>query len=116
MPVTVQALPKNSNVCVHTCAQKTVLHTMRGDKAAAVWVAYVKPFVGLANGKEAAVQSEIATLCDEYADVFEQPGLPVCRDVDHRHCRVTHRQNREVRKFAHARIAILASSYSDDVR
>ena len=26
-----------------------------------------------------------------------------------------HRQNRVVRKFAHAHIAILASSYSDDV-
>ena len=32
-----------------------------------------------------------------------------------RHCRVAHRENRVVRKFAHARIAILASSYSDDV-
>ena len=32
-----------------------------------------------------------------------------------RHCRVAHRQNRVVRKFAHAHIAILASSYSDDV-
>ena len=41
-------------------------------------------FVGLADGKEAAVQSEIAALCDEYADVFEQPGLPVRHDVDHR--------------------------------
>ena len=29
--------------------------------------------------------------------------------------RVAHRQNRVVRKFAHAHIAILASSYSDDV-
>ena len=77
MPVMVRALPKNSNVHVHTCALKTVLHTMHGDKAAAAWVAYIKPFVGLADGKEAAVQSEIATLCDEYADVFEQPGLPV---------------------------------------
>ena len=33
---------------------------------------------------------------------------------DH-HCRVAHRQNHVVRKFAHAHIAILASSYSDDV-
>ena len=57
---------------------------MRGDKAAAAWVAYVKPFLGSANGKEAVVQSEIATLCDKYADVFKQPGLPVCHDVDHR--------------------------------
>ena len=84
MPVTVRALPRNSNVRVHTCALKTVLHTMRGDKAISAWVAYVKPFVGSAIGKEAAVQSEIAALCDEYADVFEQPGLPVRRDVDHR--------------------------------
>ena len=53
MPVTVQALPRNSNVCVHTCALKTVLHTMRGNKAASAWVAYVKPFVGSADGKEA---------------------------------------------------------------
>ena len=30
-------------------------------------------------------------------------------------CRVAHRQNRVVRKFAHAQVAILASSYSDDV-
>jgi hypothetical protein len=56
---------------------------MRGDKAAAAWVAYVKHFEGSANGKEAAVQSEIAALCDEYADVFQQPGLLVCHDVDH---------------------------------
>ena len=83
MPVMVQALPRNSNVCVHTCAPKTVLHTMRGDRAASAWVAYVKPFVSLADGKEAAVQSEIAMLCDEYADVFEQPGLPV-------HCNINH--------------------------
>ena len=48
---------------------------MRGDTAASAWVAYVKPFVGSANGKEAAVQSEIAALCNEYADMFEQPGL-----------------------------------------
>ena len=84
MPVMVRALPRNSNVCVHTCALKTVLHTMHGDKAASAWVTYIKPFVGSADGKEAAVQSEIATLCDEYADVFEQPGLPVCCDIDHR--------------------------------
>ena len=84
MPVIVQALPRNSNVRVHTCALKTVLHTMHGDKAASAWVAYVKPFVGSADSKEAAVQSEIAPLCDEYADVFEQPGLPVCHDVDYR--------------------------------
>ena len=32
-----------------------------------------------------------------------------------RHLRVAHRQNRVVWKFAHAHIAILASSYSDDV-
>ena len=55
---------------------------MHGDKAAAAWVAYVKPFVGSADGKEAAVQSEIAMLCDEYTDMFEQPGLPVRCDVD----------------------------------
>ena len=65
MPVMVRALPRNSNVCVHTCALKTVLHTMRGDKAASAWVVYIKPFVGLADGKEAVVQSEIAALCDE---------------------------------------------------
>ena len=59
MPVMVPALPRNSNVCVHTCALKTVLHTMRGDKAASAWVAYVKPFVGSADSKEAAVQSEL---------------------------------------------------------
>ena len=74
---------KQQHSCAHI-ALKTVLHTMRGDKAASAWVAYVKPFVGSADGKEAAVQSEIAALCDEYADVFEQPGLPVRRDVDHR--------------------------------
>ena len=71
MPVAVRALPRNSSDHVHTCALKTVLHTMHGDKAASAWVAYVKPFAGLANGKEAAVQSEIAMLCDEYADAFE---------------------------------------------
>ena len=83
MPVTVRALPRNSNVCMHTCALKTILHTMRGDTAASAWVVFVKPFVGLPDGKEAAVQSEIAALCDEYAEMFEQPDLPVRHDVDH---------------------------------
>ena len=55
---------------------------MHGVKAAAAWVAYIKPFVGSANGKEAAVQSEIAVFCDEYVDMFEQPGLPVHCDID----------------------------------
>ena len=32
-----------------------------------------------------------------------------------RYCRVANRQNRVVRKFAQAHIAIFASSYSDDV-
>ena len=57
---------------------------MCGDKAAATWVAYVIPFVGLADSKEAAVQSEIDALCDKFAEVFEQPGLPICCDLDHR--------------------------------
>ena len=56
---------------------------MRGDRAASAWVMYIKPFVGSADGKEAAVQSEIAALCDEYADMFEQPGLLVHCDIDH---------------------------------
>ena len=30
-------------------------------------------------------------------------------------CRVAHGQNRVIRKFAHAHIAISASSFSDDV-
>ena len=83
MLVTVHALPKHSNLHVRTCALRTVLHTMHGDKAAAAWVAYIKPFVSLTDSKKAAVQSEIATLCDEYADVFEEPGLPVYHEMNH---------------------------------
>ena len=78
------SLTKEQQCLCAPCALKTVLHTMCGDKAAAAWVAYVKPSVSSADGKEAAVQSEIAVLCDEYADVFEQPGLPVRHDIDHR--------------------------------
>ena len=42
-------------------------------------------------------------------------GKVLCLFWWDRHCRVAHRQNRVVRKFAHAHIAILTSSYSDDV-
>ena len=42
-------------------------------------------------------------------------GMVLCVFRLDRHCRVAHRQNRVVRKFAHAHIAILASSYSGDV-
>jgi len=42
-------------------------------------------------------------------------GKVLCVFWCDRHCRVAHRQNRVVRKFAHAHIAILASSYSDVV-
>ena len=45
-------------------------------------------------------------------DVDEKVLCVFWRD---RHCRVAHRQNRVARKFAHAHIAILSSSYSDDV-
>ena len=74
---------KQQRLCAHICTENSLAH-MHGDKAASAWVAYIKPFVGSADGKEAAVQSEIAALCDEHADVFEQPGLPVHHDVDHR--------------------------------
>ena len=83
MPVTIHALPMCSNIHVHTCALKAVLHTMHGDQAAVAWVAYVKPFVGSAHSKEAAVQSKIAVICNEYVDVFEYPDLPVHHDMDH---------------------------------
>ena len=66
MPVTVRASPKQSNVSVHVCALKTVLHSIRSDNTACAWVAYVRPFVGSTEVGEAAVQSEIATLCDEF--------------------------------------------------
>ena len=42
-------------------------------------------------------------------------GKVLCVFWRDRHCRVAHQQNLVVRKFAHAHIAILASSYSDDV-
>ena len=42
-------------------------------------------------------------------------GKVLCVFWRDRHWWVAHRQNRVVRKFAHAHIAILASSYSDDV-
>ena len=68
----------------HCCVVDWQCRARALTKAASAWVAYVKPFVGSADGKEAAVQSEIAALCDDCADMFEQPGLPVCRDIDHR--------------------------------
>ena len=42
-------------------------------------------------------------------------GKVLCAFWRDRHCWVAHRQNRVVQKFTHAHIAILASSYSDDV-
>ena len=42
-------------------------------------------------------------------------GKVLCVFWRDRHCRVAHRQNRVVRKFAHAHIAILPISYTDDV-
>ena len=60
------------------------MHNLRSEPEAAAWVAYVKPFVGTAVGGEETVSADIAALCDEYQDVFEQPGLPVRQDVDHR--------------------------------
>ena len=42
-------------------------------------------------------------------------GKVLCVSWWDRHCWVAHRQNRMVRKVAHAHIAILATSYSDDV-
>ena len=71
IPVTICSLSKQSNVCMHICASEIVLHTIHGDKTVAACVAYVKPFVCMAKIKDAVVQSEIATLGDEYADIFE---------------------------------------------
>ena len=42
----------------------------------------MRPCDGQKEG-ETAIDSKYAELCDEYADVFEQPGLAPHRPLDH---------------------------------
>ena len=58
---------------------------------------------------------KIETLFTRKRKENDLDGKVLCVFSWDRHCRVAHRQNRVVRKFAHAHLAILASSYSDDV-
>ena len=49
------------------------------------WLGLVKAVAPSAsNARESGLTSSIAGLCNEYQDVFGEPGVPPHRELDHR--------------------------------
>ena len=46
------------------------------------WCTLVRPVVNQVTG-DGMVGAEYAALCDEYQDIFQEPGMPPRRQLDH---------------------------------
>ena len=46
------------------------------------WCTLVRPVVNQVTG-DGMVEAEYAALCDEYQDIFQEPGMPPQRQLDH---------------------------------
>lgn len=55
---------------------------MRANPEAADWFGFIKP--SEVETKPDVLDSSIAALCDEFSDIFTEPGKPVRRELDHR--------------------------------
>ena len=54
---------------------------VRGDVDCVMWCTLVWPVVNQATG--VGVDVEYVALCDKYQDVFQDPCMPTCRQLDH---------------------------------
>ena len=54
---------------------------VRGNVDCVTWCTLVRPVVNQATG--VGVDVEYAALCDEYQNVFQEPGMPLHRQLDH---------------------------------
>ena len=91
------AVPVNSAPRIELYSLHGLLRTLRHDKSAGSWFAFVKHSGDLstvlgAEGKptepsdsrsDAAIDPDYIALCDEYADIFKSDfGLPPKRDIE----------------------------------
>ena len=59
---------------VNIVSTKAFVNMVRGDIDCITWCTLVRPVVNQATG--VGVDAEYAALCDEYQDVFQEPGMP----------------------------------------
>ena len=59
---------------VNVVSAKAFVNLGHGDVDCITWCMLVQPVVNQATG--VGVDAEYAALCDEYQDVFQEPGIP----------------------------------------
>ena len=62
------------SIKVNVVSAKAFMNMVCGDVDCATWCTMVRPVVKQATG--VGVDVEYAVLCDEYQDVFQEPGMP----------------------------------------
>ena len=74
--VVVPATQIAENIKVNVVSAKAFVNMACGDVDSVMWCTLVRPVVNQATG--VGIDAEYATLCDEYQDVFQEPGMPPC--------------------------------------
>ena len=79
--VLVSAMQIAESIKVNIVSAKAFVNMVCGDVGCVTWCTLVRPVVNQATGD--GIDAEYATLCDEYQDVFQEPGMPPRRQLDH---------------------------------
>lgn len=79
-----QAADVPSSVSVATIKARELAHTLCTESTTA-WLGFVRPCDSqlALGGGNLAVEAQYAALCDEFSDVFAEPGLPPTRPLEH---------------------------------
>ena len=72
--VLVSAKQIAESIKVNIVSAKALVNMVCGDVDCVMWCTLVWPVANQATG--VGVDAEYATLCDEYQDFFQEPGIP----------------------------------------
>ena len=73
--VVVSAKQVADSIKVNVVSARTFVNLVCGDSEAVTWCMLVRPVVNQATG-DAMVEAEYAQFCEEYQDIFQEPGVP----------------------------------------
>ena len=69
------------SINVHVVLAKAFVNMVCGDVDCVMWCTLVQPVVNQATG--VGIDMDYAAFCDECQDVFQEPGMPPRRQLDH---------------------------------
>ena len=81
--VLVAASKANASFPVPVISAYATCRLMEAEPDAISWLLMVREVGTPAVTADTALESDYATLCDEFQDIFEEPGMPPHHDLEH---------------------------------